>query len=85
MSKLLPYIDKGMLLGVGAAFNYFSGEIKDIPNWTKKFHVVWVYRLLTEPKKQLKRLMQSSAVSSIISLRKLKNYKNTRRNIKLKN
>lgn len=56
MSKLLPYIDKGMLLGVGAAFNYFSGEIKDIPNWTKKIHVVWIYRLLTEPKKQLKRL-----------------------------
>lgn len=56
MNKLLPYIDKGVLLGVGAAFNYFSGEIKDIPNWTKKIHVVWIYRIFTEPKKQLKRL-----------------------------
>ena len=56
MSILLPKINRGMLLGVGAATNYFSGEIKDIPNWTKKLHVVWVYRIFTEPKKQLKRL-----------------------------
>lgn len=56
MCKLLPFINKGVMLGVGAAFNYFSGEIKDIPNWTKRLHVVWVYRLLTEPKKQIKRL-----------------------------
>ena len=56
MNKLLPFLDQGILLGVGAALNYFSGEIKDIPNWTKKLHVVWGYRLLTEPKKQIKRL-----------------------------
>ena len=56
MSKLLPYINKGVLLGVGAAFNYFSGEIKDIPKWTKKMHVVWIYRIFTEPKKQIKRM-----------------------------
>lgn len=56
MSNLLSHIEKGILLGVGAAFNYFSGEIKDIPNWTKKLKVVWIYRLLTEPKKQTKRL-----------------------------
>ena len=57
MSKLLPFMDKGVLLGVGAAFNYFSGEIKDIPNWTKKLHVVWIYRIFTEPKKQLKPIL----------------------------
>ena len=56
MNKLFPHIDKGVLLGVGAALNYFSGTIKEIPEWTKKMHVVWVYRLLTEPKKQIKRL-----------------------------
>jgi len=56
MHKLLPYINKGIMLGVGAAVNYFSGEIKEIPNWTKKLHIVWIYRLITEPKKQIKRL-----------------------------
>jgi len=56
MAKLLPLIDSGILLGVGAALNYFTGEIKDIPKWSKKFHLIWLYRLLTEPKKQIKRL-----------------------------
>ena len=56
MAKILPHLDNGVLLGVGAALNYFSGEIKDIPKWFKKLHIVWVYRLLTEPKKQIKRI-----------------------------
>ena len=56
MSKLIPFLNKGVMLGVGAAFNYFSGEIKDIPEWTKKLYMVWLYRLVTEPKKQINRL-----------------------------
>lgn len=55
MSKLLPYIDKGVMIGVGAALNYFTGEVKDIPNWTRKTHLIWLYRIFTEPKKQIKR------------------------------
>ena len=56
MSLLLPKINSGMLLGIGAATNYFSGEIKDIPIWIRKIHLIWVYRILTEPKKQLARM-----------------------------
>jgi N-acetylglucosaminyldiphosphoundecaprenol N-acetyl-beta-D-mannosaminyltransferase len=55
MSKLLPHIDKGVMIGVGAALNYFTGEVKDIPNWARKTHSIWLYRVFTEPKKQLKR------------------------------
>lgn len=56
MAKLLPYINRGILLGVGAALNYFSGEIKDIPIWARKLHIIWIYRIITEPKKQLRRM-----------------------------
>ena len=56
MSKILPFLNSGMMIGVGAALNYFSGEIRDIPAWSKKFQIVWVYRLITEPRKQFKRL-----------------------------
>ena len=58
MSKLLPHIDKGMMLGVGAALNYFSGEITDIPSWATKFNLIWFYRILTEPKKQISRILK---------------------------
>lgn len=56
MSMLLPHLNKGVMLGVGAAINYFSGEIKDIPSWIKKINLIWLFRIYTEPKKQLKRL-----------------------------
>ncbi len=55
MYKLLPHIEKGVMIGVGAALNYFTGEVKDIPNWARKTHLIWLYRIFTEPKKQLKR------------------------------
>lgn len=55
MEKLLPHIDKGVMIGVGAALNYFTGEVKDIPAWARKTHSIWLYRIFTEPRKQLKR------------------------------
>jgi N-acetylglucosaminyldiphosphoundecaprenol N-acetyl-beta-D-mannosaminyltransferase len=55
MSKLLPHLEKGVMIGVGAALNYFTGEVKDIPDWARKTHSIWLYRIFTEPKKQLKR------------------------------
>ena len=56
MSKLLPHLDSGVMLGVGAALNYFSGDIKDIPLWITQYNLIWLYRIFTEPKKQLKRV-----------------------------
>lgn len=58
MYRLMPFLNKGVMLGVGAALNYFSGEIKDIPYWISKSHLIWLFRLLTEPKKQIKRIIK---------------------------
>jgi len=58
MSKLVPHLNGGVMLGVGAALNYFSGEIKDIPKWVTKFNLIWLFRILTEPKKQIRRVWQ---------------------------
>ncbi len=55
MFKLLPHLERGVMIGVGAALNYFTGEVKDIPNWARKSHLIWLYRIFTEPRKQLKR------------------------------
>ena len=62
MSNLLPHINQGAMLGVGAALNYFTGQVKDIPNWAKKLHLIWLYRIFTEPKKQLKRCTEIATV-----------------------
>jgi len=55
MHRLLPHINRGVMLGIGAALNYFSGEIRNIPRWATRIHLIWMYRIFTEPAKQMKR------------------------------
>jgi N-acetylglucosaminyldiphosphoundecaprenol N-acetyl-beta-D-mannosaminyltransferase len=58
MNKLLPHMESGVMLGVGAALNYFSGEITDIPRWATKWNLIWFFRIVTEPKKQIKSVLK---------------------------
>jgi UDP-N-acetyl-D-mannosaminuronic acid transferase (WecB/TagA/CpsF family) len=41
MHHLLPHINKGLMIGVGAAFNFYSGldEYKRAPYLMKKYHL----------------------------------------------
>ena len=56
MNKLLPYLNSGVMIGVGAAFKFYSGtEEKRCPAWMQKAHLEFIYRILQDPKKQLKR------------------------------
>jgi len=56
MSKLKPYLNRGVMIAVGAAFKFYSGlEEKRAPQWMVKNHLEFVYRIFSEPKKQLKR------------------------------
>lgn len=56
MNKLLSYIDRGVMIAVGAAFNFFSGQnIKRAPELIIKAKLEFAYRIYSEPKKQLKR------------------------------
>ena len=56
MNKLLPYLNSGVMIGVGAAFKFYSGtEEKRCPASMQKAHLEFVYRILQDPKKQLKR------------------------------
>ena len=48
---------KGLMVGVGAAFDYFAGNIKRAPQWMQKCNLEWLYRLLQDPKRLFKRYM----------------------------
>lgn len=72
MYNLLPYLNKGILFGVGAALNYYSGEIRDIPNWISKFHLIWLYRLFQEPRKQGSRILKMIPVLSNILIKEFR-------------
>ena len=58
MYYLKPYLNQGVMFGVGAAFNFYSGQAnapKRAPEWMRRIGMEWVYRIFSEPKKQLKR------------------------------
>lgn len=56
MNKLLPFLNRGVMIAVGAVFKFYSGqEEKRCPKWIQKNHLEFVYRICQDPKKQLKR------------------------------
>ncbi len=50
----------GLMVGVGAGFDYFAGNIKRAPKWMQKRNLEWLYRLRQEPTRLLKRYMYTN-------------------------
>lgn len=42
---------KGFMVGVGAGFDYFAGNIERAPEWMQKGNLEWVYRLIQDPRR----------------------------------
>lgn len=59
MYNHLNKIDKGILFGIGAGFDYLAGNTKHAPEWMKRFALEWLYRLVQEPKRLWKRYIKT--------------------------
>ena len=46
---------EGFMVGVGAGFDYFAGNIQRAPEWMQKNNLEWVYRLMQDPKRLIGR------------------------------
>lgn len=46
---------KGLMIGVGAGFDYYAGNINRAPMWMQKTNLEWLYRLFQEPRRLFKR------------------------------
>lgn len=46
---------KGFMVGVGAGFDYFAGNIERAPEWMQKSNLEWVYRLIQDPRRLFNR------------------------------
>ena len=56
MSKLKPYLNRGVMIAVGAAFKFYSGtDVNRAPYWMVRAHLEFLYRIYCETKKQLRR------------------------------
>ena len=48
---------KAVQLGVGAAFSFLTGKVRQAPLWMQKTYLEWLYRLPQEPKKTIYRML----------------------------
>lgn len=55
MRRLKPYLKHGVMIGVGAAFNFYSGIEQRAPEWMIRRHLEFIYRIFQSPKKQMNR------------------------------
>lgn len=54
MAMLKPHLKHGVMIAIGATFNFYSGlNIRRAPKWMVKNHMEFIYRIFSEPKKQI--------------------------------
>lgn len=52
---------KGLMIGVGAGFDYHAGNINRAPEWMQKSNLEWFYRLLQDPKRLFTRYLYTNS------------------------
>jgi N-acetylglucosaminyldiphosphoundecaprenol N-acetyl-beta-D-mannosaminyltransferase len=62
MHQYLPDFDTRLMFGVGAAFDYHTGRIKDCPEWVKRAGLQWLHRLLQDPRRLWRRYLRNNPV-----------------------
>jgi len=53
-----PHLARGVLLGVGFAFDVNAGTKRDAPMWMQKLGLTWVFRLYQEPRRLFARYLK---------------------------
>lgn len=61
MHTYSPHIP-AVLIGVGAAFDFFAGTVKRAPLWMQKSGLEWFYRLCSEPRRLWKRYLVTNSL-----------------------
>jgi len=72
-----PSLDAGLLIGVGAAFDFHSGRVRQAPRWMQRGGLEWCFRLCTEPRRLWRRYLVHNplfVLRTILQLSGLREY-----------
>ena len=62
MHRLRARLGAPVLLGVGAAFDFHTGRVKQAPAWMQSAGLEWFFRLTQEPRRLWKRYLVTNSV-----------------------
>jgi N-acetylglucosaminyldiphosphoundecaprenol N-acetyl-beta-D-mannosaminyltransferase len=51
MARFVDRLQAPLLIGVGAAFDYHTGQIRDCSDWVKRAGMQWLHRLMQDPRR----------------------------------
>lgn len=60
MAEYLPKLDTTLMFGVGAAFDFHIGRVRQAPRWMQRSGLEWLFRLCQEPRRLAKRYLRNN-------------------------
>jgi exopolysaccharide biosynthesis WecB/TagA/CpsF family protein len=60
MADYLAKLDTRVMVGVGAAFDFHTGRVKQAPRWMQHWGLEWVFRLYQEPRRLWRRYLKNN-------------------------
>jgi N-acetylglucosaminyldiphosphoundecaprenol N-acetyl-beta-D-mannosaminyltransferase len=60
MAEYLQRLDTTLMVGVGAAFDFHAGRVKQAPRWIQRSGMEWFFRLCTEPRRLWRRYLKNN-------------------------
>jgi N-acetylglucosaminyldiphosphoundecaprenol N-acetyl-beta-D-mannosaminyltransferase len=60
MAEYLPKLDVTLMFGVGAAFDFHAGKVRQAPRWMQRSGLEWFFRLCCEPRRLWKRYLKNN-------------------------
>ena len=81
MAEYYERLPVKLMVGVGAAFDLLSGNLREAPDWVKQIGMQWLYRLIMEPRRLWRRYLHNNPrflLMTAMQLIRLKAYSYTR-------
>jgi len=60
MAEYWQKLDTTLMVGVGAAFDFHAGRVRQAPRWMQRSGLEWFYRLLCEPRRLWRRYFKNN-------------------------
>lgn len=57
MAAWLPRLETTLMFGVGAAFDFHAGRVRQAPRWIQRSGFEWLYRMACEPRRLARRYL----------------------------
>ena len=57
MARYRPRLAAPLLVGVGAAFDFFTGRQRQAPRWMQRSGLEWLFRLAANPRRLWRRYL----------------------------